>query len=815
MKMYNTLHTLMHTLTSSSPCLIFIMITMAGSLHAQVTDSVSSVKNIIIDAETYPLADGQPATILIYGGGDYSAATEARNYVGDVNISTNGGYAHVLVGGNHGNAAGSSFTGDTTLNISTNTFVDIGGASYLTQEVDSYFTGSSRVNITEVLDYYVFGQAINHQLFNGGVVAGGYLGGLDDTPSTGTSSHSIITGNTTVAIDLAGKSGTFGKVVTGGSAHYGGIDSTIEGTSSTIITNSNNITFSRFVMGGAFTYSPIDGEANSGLNKSNISVGATKLTIDSGTFNGAVIGGGFSVSAGDLTTGDIEVKLTGGQYNSYITGGSAIGISEDKDFVITDSSAGKLVTENVVMNLYNIDSNHIIVGGHLVGGDSIYDSTELSSIGNITINIGGYNDSGQALSGTYKSIIGGSRIISAFSDTFEQGDIVINLETGTIESNAEIAAAGLTLDPFDINSKTAMTTKSTTIKIGGDMAFQSNVTVRGAYTKSTEAHTEPTVVTGNKLLHFDDESYTLLAQTSFFDFDEVKVDQAAAHAQLKGNTTIATLDASQFTKSGAGELSVEAGASRSKLIVESGRINITTDQTNSTVGVMQIASGATASTDELTISNGNVKGTGLSANDVQGAGTLLTNLTEVEQVWVQQNLEVYAANQFTMKSAANVHLEALSTQLLTMEDSSQLRTEALLRVTSIQIDDYLGNSGANTPYIIAQDMMNDDGDSFTFNFSKETIAHMLLDPDMKPYLLADLDTSALTTAAGKSFTFQIDGIGTTHTQEINGSTYYLGTIQEDIYIFAENDSVPEPTTVNLGLLALAGMLMRRRRGGTN
>ncbi len=778
-----------------------------------------ALKKLDVDAVNYPLGTSGASVHFVYGGNDYHVSG-GSNYQGNTEISTSGGYATVLLGGNYGNADGASFVGNSSITITTNTFYDIAGASYLTHDVDSLFDGSTSVVVKDVLSYKTLSSGIEHSTIGDGAIAGGHMGGLRDSTSTGTASNNVITGDTNVLVDLDGHAkATFTKYITGGSALYAGVDSTIEGKSTLTITNAENITFSAFVTGAGLSYSKVTETGdeqypaeNSGLNKSNLTVGSVELNIDSGTYQSPVMGGGFSASGGDITTGNITSNITGGTFESYIIGGSAIGntVATDSSFQ-SDHSAGKLISEDVVLNVSNIVSNFTIVGGHLFGASTIYDGEGNSSIGNITVNVGGYDSQGNALGGTYNSIYGGSRIVSANSSLFTQGKVTVNLETGSILANSEIAAAGHNSNSLDLNNTSSMTTEATEVKIGQDMAFGANVTVRGGYTAATEDHLYDSTVTGNKLLHFDDESYNNLGNTHFYTFDEVNVVQAGAHAQLEGNTTIGTLDSELLTKSGAGELSVEAGTSRAVVNVNAGRMNITTDQANSTVGTLNIASGATASTDALTISNGEVKGTGLSANDVTGAGTLLTNYTDVKQTWQQQDLEVVATEQFSMITGADVYLEALTTAELIMEDGSHLHTKDLLNVTKISIDDYLNINTVSSPFITAYDMVNDTANSFTFDFSAETIASMDLSIDMQPYLVADLDSSALATAQDKSFVFQIDGEGSMSIQIINGTFYYLGVINEDVYIFTNPVFVPEPTTSTLSLLALAGLLARRRR----
>ncbi len=788
----------------------------AEALQKQIsfTNGLSS-HDLDIDAETYPEASIKAGNSLIYAGYD-NHESFTQNFVGNTIITTSGGYAAVLVGGNYGNAGGASFTGDTHLTVSTDTFIDICGASYLTHDVDSQFNGSTSVVITQLLGYYS-GKQIDNWSIGKGAIAGGHFGGLLTGESTGTPSKNVITGDTRVTVDLAGKQGVFDKYITGGSALFGGIDSTINGSSNLTITNAADVTFSYFITGAGLSYSKVESTTpveNSGSNKSDITVASSNLTIDSGTYLTPVMGGGFSASGGDITTGNITVNLTGGTYHSYIAGGSGIGNtvsssgSEQSDFTV-----GKLVSKDVVLNVSNITSKGIITGGHLIGGPAGYDSTEASSIGNITVTVGGYDEAGVALGGHYNSIYGGSRIISASSDLFTQGDIVVNLETGFIQNDALIVAAGLVSNELDLGNKTTVETKSTTVKIGQDMEFGTNVVVSGGYVRTTTQHAYPTTITGNKLLHFDDESYRNLAQTGFYEFDEVRVDQATAHVQLEGKTTISTLDAEVLTKSGMGELSVEAGTSRGTVEVVAGRMNITTDQQDSTVGELSIASGATASSDHITLSRDEVKGTGLSVNEITGAGTLESRHIDVKQDWKQQDLEVSANEQFSMTTGADVHLESLSTAQLHMEDSSQLRTQELLHVTSIHIDDYLSDGASSSPYISALDMLNGDDNHFTFNFSSETIANMNLNPLMEPYLLADLSELALETALDKSFTFQIDGQGNNNIQSINGINYFIGTLDEDIYIFTAGagNNIPEPMTASLSLLALVGLAMRRRR----
>ncbi len=770
-----------------------------------------STKNIDINFSDYPLRfQNNSITHFAYGGNNNSERVSG-DYEGNINITTSGGYAKVLLGGNYGNAGGSSFTGNTKITVTSDRFVNIAGASYLTHDVDSQFNGSTSVIINELLDY-TNTRAYQHSEFAGGIVAGGYLGGLYTGSSTGTPTNNVIAGNTQVTVDLSGKSGQFKKIVLGGSALYGGVDASTSGTSSVVITNAESVTFTGFVAGAGFSYSKSGNSTtseNTGNNKSDLTVADVYLNIDSGTFLSDVVGGGFSASGGDIITGNIYTTITGGTFQNDIIGASAVGntISET-DGSQTDFTVGKVVTQDVFLSISNVDTQKNIVGGHMVGGPDNYDSLGSSSVGDITITIGGYDESNKALGGTYNDIYAGSAIVSGSSAEFTQGHMTINLETGQMQSDARIIAAG-----HVSNGTTKLITESTSVKIGQDMQFLSNVTVSGGYSPSTEQGTNTAIINGNKLLHFDDDSYSNLGETHFYRFDEVKVDQSTAHVQLEGKTTVATLDSEYLTKSGAGSLSVEAGAGRSDVDVTAGHITITTDQANSTLGNINIQSGASASTDLLTISNNETAAAGLSVNNVTGSGTLISRQIEVKQDWQQSQLHVQASEEFRMTSATDVHLQSLSTERILMDNSNHLHVEGVLKASYIKLDEYLSTpTSTSTPYITASDMISGAGD-FTFDISTETFNSMLIQNGLQPYLLADLSIEALATADEKSFVFQIDGVGTSDTLVYDSVKFTLGVINEDIYIFTDQgfNNVPEPGTATISLVMLSGMLLRRRR----
>ncbi len=290
-----------------------------------------------------------------------------------------------------------------------------------------------------------------------------------------------------------------------------------------------------------------------------------------------------------------------------------------------------------------------------------------------------------------------------------------------------------------------------------------------------------------------------------------------------------------LTKTGEGALTVNAGvtqgriydednvliqgalSSRSNVQVEQGTLHIKSPNANSTVGTISVSAGATVSTEDLTIEQGAVTASGLSANDVTGAGTLLASNITVNQEWNEQSLQVVVQDKLSMKSGEDVRLQSLDTQRLEMSATAHLSLAETLKVSSVDIGDQLEASASiSAPFITAQALLSDDSGTFTFNFSQELIEGM--DLASKGYHhVAMLDEKAV-----GDFVFQIEGAGSVNSQVIDGITYYLGSSpdaarQTDIYIYRlgatipGDEVIPEPNTATLSLLALSGLLARRRR----
>ncbi len=778
----------------------------AYSSPSVAPQSVEESDIIYITATTHPYNSNNAAHA--WGGNQNTTTSQEGDATGDTHLIVNGGLPQGVYGGNYGNEGGASFTGNSYIEVLTDTPTFIAGASRLTSDESSLFDGSTEVVVKSVLNRR---NNLPHQnapefgYISSGGVTGGFIGHDVVSKSDGTQRYNTITGSTSVLLNLQGQAGDFYNSVAGGSTLFGAVDSKIMQGSQVSITHADGVRFKNYIIGGDFNYSGAYSLAlNQGTNRSDTYNKSSQLLIDSGIFDNAVFAGSFSAGGGDVVSESSNSTVTGGTFNSLFVAGHASAVAYYQSY--KDYSVGALQLGTVNAHLSNASFGSSVIGGFFMSPHiTSYDSELDTFIGDINLTLGGEDSQGNALGGTYKSIYGGTYNHTSAAIHVEQAAVELDLTSGFIGNSSKIYAGGSTK-----NSGT-VTGESTKVNISSEFQFGTNINVYGGFENNTTSTAGR--ITGLKLLSFADSSYANLgSSTTFYDFDEVHVTQASAHAKLEGNTTLVTLDSTHLTKTGAGKVEVEAGDGRGTVLVAEGTMQINTVRsTTGTAGEIQIQSEGHAVTEKLTIARDQIASIGLSVNDVTGSGLIEAQQMVVKQEWKQSALNAVSHESFSMITGADVHLKTLTTSELHMDDSAHLHTEGLLKATQINISEYTTNNSASSPYITASDMVSGELDNvFTFNFSSEAIENMTLNPDV-PYLVADLDKEALATAQDKGFVFQINGVGAQNTQQINGTTYYLGTIKEDVYIYALNEPIPEPSTATLSLLALSGLLARRRR----
>ena len=326
-----------------------------------------------------------------------------RAFVGDTHLQLIGDTTSNLVMG-MGPAYAASMTGDSYIYIGENAQIlngasgypstmdgNVYGGGYSPDNVSVNFTGDTHITIANVQ-----------------TTAGNVFGG---STMKNTASALIHGGSTYITVDLeAGQSGIFAKNIYGGShigAEGGGSPNlTINGDGNVSVTAPADVTFSGVIAGGGLISG--GGSANAQVNV----LGDTHVTIDGGTYNNLVIGGGHK-SGGNGTVsvgGNTNVTIKSGTFRNVIYGGG--------------SGAGATVAGNTNIVVTGISSSSRIFGG----------GNLISVGGNTSVSVSGSADKRLI-------IVGGSQLASGATDVGVAGNT--NVVFG------ETYGAGADLDAVD------------------------------------------------------------------------------------------------------------------------------------------------------------------------------------------------------------------------------------------------------------------------------------------------------------------------------------------------------------------------------
>ena len=363
--------------------------------------TVTITKNVWMDVRGGAFQMIVGANVNSWGTG------ENRPFVGDTHVQLIGDTTANLVMG-MGPAFGASMTGSSYIYIGENAQILNGSGGYLSHMNGNVYGGGyspDNVSVNFTGDTHI-------TIANVQTTAGNVFGG---STMKNTASALIHGGSTYITVDLeAGQSGIFAKNIYGGShigAEGGGSPNlTINGDGNISVTAPADVTFSGVIAGGGLISG--GGSANAQVNV----LGDTHVTIDGGTYNNLVIGGGHK-SGGNGTVsvgGNTNVTIKSGTFSNVIYGGG--------------SGAGATVAGNTNIVVTGISSsNRIFGGGNLI-----------SVGGNTSVSVSGSTDKRLI-------IVGGSQLASGSTDVGVTGNT--NVVFG------EAYGAGTDLDAVDATNQ--------------------------------------------------------------------------------------------------------------------------------------------------------------------------------------------------------------------------------------------------------------------------------------------------------------------------------------------------------------------------
>lgn len=554
---------------------------------------------------------------------------------------------------------------------------------------------------------------------------------------------------------------------------------------------------------------------------------ASQITLNSGTFNGKIIGGAYSTLAGEHLThsGLSMITINGGTYNNDIIGG---GYAKEASSSSTLTGTTGITIKGGHIGAITINgggqSENVASGVSVSGSSTITLDGAISSINNGAIIRGGNASGGSTI--TLQNITAGSALANY------TGTIYAGIATGTgimhslnlIDVNATLnATLSGNFTNLNINGTTTGTTTLNTL-VGKSIIIQPtrtlNVNLDTAdldYTLAQMSISGTLQKSGSKILTLRG---TILGTGNFL-VSEGTLDLSKASLVGNGNYTVESQ----------GKLSTLALTIASgKSLINAGTVNTTGAITVNTGGTIN-NSGTLAATGTTTVNSGgslNNTGTLTGAVTVNSGGTLKGDGTITGATQINAGATLIVGNSPGNPTYSNLSLKAGSNMSFSIDGDAN--------ATDLQ---YNGILGADYSSLIITDAFNlTSGTVFTLELSStfltEAYAAALANGPsaLEDYATLDLivfnvtDLSKVTFGSLNLKTSTLDSINAglnsliiTHIQ-LEDPTFsfekeiFYKIIKEngtERYILQAQMSVPEPSTATLGLIALAGLMARRRR----
>ncbi len=765
----------------------------------------------------------------IVGGGWLTddCGTDATFYMleGNPNDTVAGGnYTRHLVGGSRVGGGGSSIIGETGSAVAGTvaTNVTINGGNFNETVVGgSYFETSGSSTINGDIHFNISGGS-----FNKSIVAGDEVFAGTAYSTINGSTYLNITGATIVPATEINESEV---VIVGGSHIAASYDSSNLATASAVITGTTNITVNMadpnrlvdaHIIGGhyVFRYAVYEEGSNHKL-----SIGGTNVTLTSGVFGADADGDGFynthilggsyyDADAGhgnrylsSVTVGDITGTVNGATVNSQIYGASDVNMNApscalEHGKVLIDLQSG-LVRDVFAAGASEAPQTTVNIAGTHVRVSSEIEFGQLGSNAKSTVRNAVFSGAGYGMNGNSYSLLGyepnvgfesgwekiivteGARLLE-----FGTADTVYgNLGTADFHYFDEVKVAGNSVAVMNSNQKIWwFNHEAVTVSGGGTLRLSANqdVTVAYSFTGAAGAKSFNISFKDKSTLHFDNTDTTRLFT---FAGDGTFTANAGASVLL-GQTTAARAEATSRPDLYAGgdaatgkadELVINVGSitlgdgtdsrTDTSIVAENGgSIDMQGYVTNQGTTTLTVAAGAQISYDTLDLAAGQFS--------VTGEGTLVMGDTVFHMATGTEPIQEGSRHD------ATVMIDANGLMSINLRESD---TAFTLDLTNVVLDDSTQN--------------------FTIN-----LMIGLTDVDFSSLSMVDDSSSA---AGLQQMVDRLNASGAEYVlasgQSVKGSFALMDN--NDTLVWMSGDSVPEPSTTALSLLALVALAARRRR----
>ncbi len=411
------------------------------------------------------------------------------DFVGNTHIKIDGATVGTIVGGNHKDGQSPRFVGDTYISVFSGSVTgSIIGSGTAAHNQQATHTGNTNIFVYTPL---TSGESkLNSEPSD--MILGGF------SWITNVSKGQTLDGNTNILVDTTGYEGDateFAKHIVGGSHNN------TAGTQS--VTGSTNIVLDLGDISMKNAYKVIGGNW---CNYGSTDIGATNITIKSGTYKAPVVGGSWVGSQGG--THAIEstcINVSGGTLTgSSLFGGSCV------------ANGSPTLTTGDITILLNGDAvvNHVYGGHSIESGDGTPNENMIVAVtDSIEITV---DDNAHVMG----SIVGGSLLLrnNNSRSSFITGDIVINLNDGQLSGT--VYGAGEALGTMK------QQVENVTINLSSEILLPGK-TISGGYDGEATNAAACTITGSSKLVFTDAVEYGNLTGTQFKDFNAVELTEGA------------------------------------------------------------------------------------------------------------------------------------------------------------------------------------------------------------------------------------------------------------------------------------------------
>ena len=458
-------------------------------------------------------------------------SSSANVFEGDTHIVIDGGNVTNVIGGHYNDALRPVFNGDTYISIMDGATI---GNSVIGASTTSHNQGATHNGNTNVFVYT--------PLTGNGYVLGGhkFLANFNGLLS--------VNGDTNITVDLSeytGSGTTFAKHIVGASylnnewANSGAPTALVSGDTSIVIKGKEGVTFTGAIAGASFSEqrssTVVSGSTNINISGNSeyegiiaggtifnkwgsgfpeSTVAATDVQISGGTFNEKVIGGDALVGDGQMKSnvGAVTMTISAGTFNANIMGGTFKGSNGGGDQVIKVGSVDMTVS-----------------GGSMAAGKTLLGGSWLSGTGTASLGNNGNLAMGDInltiTAGSWQNILGGSFVERNNNHYMAQGNIVVDLQGGSVAG--DIYAAGRQVN------NSYLTTQSTTIKVGSDVELALGKTVSAGYL-DTNTGANHSSIAGDRTILFTGDADQDRVGINFTGFNKIGVETAGKVVTIGG-----------------------------------------------------------------------------------------------------------------------------------------------------------------------------------------------------------------------------------------------------------------------------------------